>query len=68
MDNKQQIHLWYFVAVFLGLFLVQSWLSRASVTERIPYSTFLSDLNLPSRCVTVRMMACPRLKLDHSVQ
>lgn len=44
MDNRQQIHLWYFVAAFLGLVLVQSWLSQASVTERIPYSTFLEHL------------------------
>ena len=44
MDSKQQIHLWYFVAAFLGLVLVQSWLSQASVTERIPYSTFLDHL------------------------
>lgn len=44
MDSKQQIHLWYFVAAFLGLVLVQSWLSQESVTERIPYSTFLDHL------------------------
>jgi cell division protease FtsH len=44
MDKKQQIHLWYFVAAFLGLLLVQSFLSQASVTQRIPYSTFLEHL------------------------
>ena len=44
MDRKQQFHLWYFVAAFLALTLVQSWLSQASVTERIPYSTFLQHL------------------------
>lgn len=44
MDKKQQIHFWYFVAAFMGLLLVQSWLSQASVTERIPYSTFLEYL------------------------
>jgi len=44
MDRKQQFHLWYFVAAFFGLLLVQSWLSQASVTQRIPYSTFLSHL------------------------
>jgi cell division protease FtsH len=44
MDRKQQLHLWYFVAAFFGLLLVQSWLSQASVTQRIPYSTFLSYL------------------------
>ena len=44
MDKKQQIHLWYFVAAFMGLLLVQSWLSQASVTQRIPYSTFLEHL------------------------
>ncbi len=41
MDGKQQIHLWYFMVAFLDLLLVQSWLSQASVTERIPDSTFL---------------------------
>jgi cell division protease FtsH len=44
MDRKQELHLWYFVAAFFGLLLVQSWLSQASVTERIPYSTFLAHL------------------------
>ncbi|MDX5350726.1 MAG: ATP-dependent zinc metalloprotease FtsH [Paracoccaceae bacterium] len=44
MDRKQQLHLWYFVAAFFGLLLVQSWLSEASVTQRIPYSTFLTYL------------------------
>lgn len=44
MDRKQQLHLWYFVAAFFGLLLVQSWLSQASVTQRIPYSTFLTYL------------------------
>ncbi|MGF6861692.1 cell division protease FtsH [Rhodobacteraceae bacterium MBR-64] len=44
MDKKQQIHLWYFAAAFMALLLVQSWLSQASVTERIPYSTFLEYL------------------------
>ena len=44
MDRKQQIHLWYFVAAFMGLVLVQSWLSQASVTQRIPYSAFLDHL------------------------
>ncbi|MDM7932906.1 ATP-dependent zinc metalloprotease FtsH [Tabrizicola sp.] len=44
MDRKQQIHLWYFVAAFMALMLVQSWLSQAQVTQRIPYSTFLSHL------------------------
>ena len=44
MDRKQQFHLWYFVAAFMALLLVQSWLSQASVTQRIPYSTFLAHL------------------------
>ncbi|PKP75868.1 MAG: cell division protein FtsH [Alphaproteobacteria bacterium HGW-Alphaproteobacteria-6] len=44
MDRKQQFHAWYFVAAFLGLLLVQSWLSQASITERIPYSAFLDHL------------------------
>ncbi len=55
MDNKQQIHVWYFVAAFFGLLLVQSWLSQASVTERIPYSTFLEHLEAGKiASVTVR--------------
>lgn len=44
MDRKQQFHAWYFVVAFLGLIVVQSWLSQAQVTERIPYSTFLAHL------------------------
>ncbi|WP_431300558.1 ATP-dependent zinc metalloprotease FtsH [Tabrizicola sp. BL-A-41-H6] len=44
MDRKQQIHLWYFVAAFIGLLLLQEWWSQASVTERIPYSVFLEHL------------------------
>lgn len=44
MDRKQQFHTWYFVAAFLGLLLVQAWLSQAAVTQRIPYSTFLQHL------------------------
>jgi len=44
MDRNQQLHLWYFVAAFMGLLLVQSWLSQATVTEHIPYSTFLEYL------------------------
>ncbi len=44
MDRKQQIHLWYFVAAFIGLLLLQDWWSQASVTERIPYSVFLEHL------------------------
>lgn len=44
MDKQQQINIWYFVAAFLALLLFQSWMSTASVTERIPYSTFLEHL------------------------
>jgi len=44
MDRKQQIHVWYFAAAFMLLLLAQSWFSQASVTERIPYSTFLEYL------------------------
>jgi hypothetical protein len=44
MDRKQQIHFWYFAAAFMILLLAQSWLSQATVTERIPYSTFLEYL------------------------
>lgn len=44
MDRKQQFHLWYFVAAFMGLMLLQSWFSQAAITQRIPYSTFLEHL------------------------
>ncbi|MCC5988267.1 MAG: ATP-dependent zinc metalloprotease FtsH [Pararhodobacter sp.] len=44
MEKQQQWHLWYFVAAFLALLAFQSWMSTASVTERIPYSTFLEHL------------------------
>jgi cell division protease FtsH len=44
MDKRQQLHLWYFVAAFLLLLAVQSWLASGSVTERISYSTFLQHL------------------------
>ena len=44
MDKNQQFHLWYFLAAFMILLVVQSWFSQASVTERIPYSTFLEHL------------------------
>jgi cell division protease FtsH len=44
MEKQQQFHLWYFVAAFFALMAFQSWFSTASVTERIPYSTFLEHL------------------------
>lgn len=44
MNRNQQIHLWYFAAAFMILVLAQSWFSQATVTERIPYSTFLEHL------------------------
>lgn len=56
MDRKQQIHLWYFLAAFMGLLLVQSWLSQAQVTQRIPYSTFLDHLET-GRIATVTVRA-----------
>jgi cell division protease FtsH len=56
MDRKQQFHLWYFVVAFFGLMLAQSWLSQASVTQRIPYSTFLSHLEA-GRIATVTVRA-----------
>ncbi|MBA4323669.1 MAG: cell division protein FtsH, partial [Rhodobacter sp.] len=56
MDRKQQIHLWYFLAAFMGLLLVQSWLSQAQVTQRIPYSTFLEHLEA-GRIATVTVRA-----------
>ena len=56
MDRKQQFHLWYFVVAFVGLLLVQAWLSQASVTQRIPYSTFLAHLEA-GRIATVTVRA-----------
>lgn len=44
MDRKTQFHTWYFVAAFVMLLAFQSWFNTASVTERIPYSTFLTYL------------------------
>ena len=44
MDCKQQFHLWYFVAAFMGLMLVQLWLSQDMVTQRIRYGTVLGYL------------------------
>ncbi|MGY6537036.1 MAG: ATP-dependent zinc metalloprotease FtsH [Pararhodobacter sp.] len=44
MERQQQWHMWYFVAAFLALLAFQSWMSSVSVTERIPYSTFLQHL------------------------
>ena len=40
MERKQQRHLRYFVAAFMGLRLVQSRLPQATVAVRIFYSTF----------------------------
>ncbi|MCC5971313.1 MAG: ATP-dependent zinc metalloprotease FtsH [Pararhodobacter sp.] len=55
MEKQQQFHLWYFVAAFLALMAFQSWFSTASVTERIPYSTFLEHLEADRiSTVTVR--------------
>jgi cell division protease FtsH len=55
MDKQQQYHIWYFVAAFLALLAFQSWLSTASVTERIPYSVFLEHLEADRiASVTVR--------------
>ncbi len=45
MQGKHPFPLWFFLAAFLGLMLVQSWLSQASLTERIGYSTFLEHLD-----------------------
>jgi hypothetical protein len=44
MDRKQQGHQWYVAAAFMGLVLVQSWQSQASVTQRIPNSAVLDHL------------------------
>ncbi|KPQ07361.1 MAG: cell division protease FtsH [Rhodobacteraceae bacterium HLUCCA12] len=44
MEKQQQFHIWYFVAAFVALMTFQNWFSTASVTQRIPYSTFLEHL------------------------
>ena len=44
MEKQQQWNLWYFAAALLALLAFQSWMSTATVTERIPYSTFLEHL------------------------
>jgi len=55
MNKNQQIHMWYFAAAFMLLLLAQSWFSQATVTERIPYSTFLEYLESDRiAAVTVR--------------
>ncbi len=55
MEKQQQWNLWYFVAAFLALLAFQSWLSTATVTERIPFSTFLEHLEADRiATVTVR--------------
>ncbi|WP_372675384.1 ATP-dependent zinc metalloprotease FtsH [Aquicoccus sp.] len=55
MNRNQQIHAWYFAAAFMILVLAQSWFSQATVTERIPYSTFLEYLESDRiAAVTVR--------------
>ena len=55
MNKNQQIHVWYFAAAFMVLLVAQSWFSQATVTERIPYSTFLEYLEADRiASVTVR--------------
>lgn len=44
MNKQQQWNIWYFVAAFMALLLVQNWFGTAAVTERIPYSRFLELL------------------------
>ncbi|PKP85618.1 MAG: hypothetical protein CVT80_01620 [Alphaproteobacteria bacterium HGW-Alphaproteobacteria-2] len=59
MDRKQQFHLWYFLAAFMGLLLVQSWLSHASVRQRIPYITFIEHLEAGARLLLERETITP---------
>ncbi len=41
MDNKQaQFHLWYVIAAFILLLLIQDWWQTSRTTEVIPYSRF----------------------------
>ena len=63
MDCKQQFHLWYFVAAFMGLMLVQLWLSQGSVTQRIRYGTFLGYLE--DECITDATVRAERIDLRY---
>lgn len=44
MKKEHQFHFWYFALALIGLLLFQNWWSAAQITERIPYSQFLSLL------------------------
>ena len=41
MDNKQaHFHIWYFIAAFILLLLIQDWWQTSQTTEVVPYSQF----------------------------
>src|SRR5208282_3120517 len=44
MDKRTQLHLWYFVAAILGIFLLQQLWTESQQVAVIPYSQFLDEL------------------------
>jgi cell division protease FtsH len=40
MDKQAKFHVWYFVAAFIGVLLLQALWSQSQKTEEIPYSRF----------------------------
>ena len=40
MEKRTQFHIWYAIAAFMGLMLIQNWWHTARTTEVIPYSDF----------------------------
>jgi cell division protease FtsH len=40
MEKRTQLHIWYAIAAFMGLMLIQNWWHTARTTEVIPYSDF----------------------------
>lgn len=54
MNKEQQFSIWYWIAAFMLLMLLQSWWQGASVTERIPYSRFIELLE-EDRIATVQV-------------
>jgi cell division protease FtsH len=40
MERRTQFNIWYAIAAFMGLMLIQNWWHTARTTEVIPYSEF----------------------------
>jgi cell division protease FtsH len=45
MEKRTQYHVWYAIAAFIGLLLIQNWWHAARTTEIIPYSDFQAFLD-----------------------